>query len=307
MAALISVPCSETAETVEDRAEAVVAVEAGGAQLGAVLREDLGQEGAHDVPEDDRVGDLHHRRLEVHREEHALGCGAGDLRGEEGVEGRSPQDGGVDDLTGEDGEPVLERHGRAVGADEPDGQGVVGGEHDGLLVGAEVVLAHRRDVGLRLRRPGTHGVGVLAGVGLDRRGGAAVGVAFAQDGVDRRALDLVVAGADVALLVGRRLVGVVGQRDPLLLELRDRGLELRHRGRDVGQLDDVGVRRRGQVAELGEGVALALGLGEEVGERRDDAPGEGDVPGLDVDPGGRGIRLDDREEGVGRQQRAPRR
>ena len=80
-----------------------------------------------------------------------------------------------------------------------------------LLVGAEVVAAHGGDVGLGVGAPGAHRVRVLAGVVLDRGGRAAVGVALAQHRVDRAALDLVVAGADVALLVGLRVVGVVGQ------------------------------------------------------------------------------------------------
>jgi hypothetical protein len=73
------------------------------------LLEHLGEEGPHDVAEDDRVGDLHHRGLEVQREEHVLGLGAGDLLGEEGVEGLGhAHEGGVDDLAGEDLEAVLE-------------------------------------------------------------------------------------------------------------------------------------------------------------------------------------------------------
>ena len=126
---------------------------------------------------------------------------------------------------------------------------------------------------------------------------------FAQHGVHRAALDLVVAGAGVLLLRRRRLVGVVGDGDALALQLGDRGLELRHRGGDVGQLDDVGLGRRGQLAELGEGVALRLVGREPVGERGDDASGERDVAGLDLDAGGGRIRLDDREEGVRREER----
>ena len=49
----------------------------------AVLGEHLGQERLDDVAEDDRVGDLHHRRLEVHREQHVVGLGPLDLLGEE--------------------------------------------------------------------------------------------------------------------------------------------------------------------------------------------------------------------------------
>ena len=114
-------------------------------------------------------------------------------------------DGGVDDLAGEDRQAdslstvtvpssatcSMRRVSSAV-------------DDDRLLVGAEVVLAHGGDVGLRVGRPGAHRVRVLAGVLLHRRGRAAVGVALAQDRVDRAALDLVVAGADVLLLVGLR-------------------------------------------------------------------------------------------------------
>ena len=52
----------------------------------AVLLEERREERLHDVAEDDRVGDLHHRGLEVHREQHVLGLGPGDLLGEEAAQ-----------------------------------------------------------------------------------------------------------------------------------------------------------------------------------------------------------------------------
>ena len=73
---------------------------------------------------------------------------------------------------------------------------------DGFLVGAKIVPTHRRHVGLGFLGPGTHGVGVGSGVGLDRVGGAAVRVALTEDGVHRAAFDLVVAGFDRLLFVG---------------------------------------------------------------------------------------------------------
>ena len=85
--------------------------------------------------------------------------------------------------------------------DQLDAQRAGLGDHRGLLGGAEVVVAHGGDVRLRLGRPGAHAVRVGLGVVLDRGGGAAVGVALAQHRVHGAALDLVVAGADVALLV----------------------------------------------------------------------------------------------------------
>ena len=275
----------------------------GGGELLAVLREDVGEEGAHHVAEDDRVGDLHHRGLEVHREQDALRLGAGDLLGEELAQGGDAHRGGVDDLAGEHRHRLAQDRGRAVVADELDAQRRrrLGDDHR-LLARAEVVGAHVRDVGLRVGAPGAHRVRVLAGVVLDRQRRAAVRVALAQDRVDGRALGLVVARPGVLLLVGLRVVGVVRQVVALLLQLLDRGLELRDGGGDVGQLDDVGLGRLRQRAQLGERVVDPLVLAQAIGELGDDAARERDVPRLDVHAGLGGVRLDDRQERVGRQQ-----
>ncbi len=163
------------------------------------------------MTEDDRVGDLHHGGLEVHREEYVLGLGAGDLVGEEGVERLGRDEGAVNDFAALDLEAVLEDRLGAVGRGVADGEGVGRGEDHRLLVGAEVVVAHGGDIGLAVAAPGTHRVRVLAGVVLDGSRGATVRVALAQNGVDRAALDLVVASAGVALLVGLRVLGVVGE------------------------------------------------------------------------------------------------
>ena len=149
-------------QAVEDAAEPVVGREARRRQVGAVALEDLREEGPDDVAEDDRVADLHHRGLEVHGEEHVLGLGTGDLLSKERVEGSSVHDGGVDDLALEHGHPVLERSGRTVAPDVPDREGVVAPEHHGLLVGAEVVPTHGRDVGLAVTGPCAHRVRVPA-------------------------------------------------------------------------------------------------------------------------------------------------
>ena len=137
---------------------------------------------------------------------------------------------------------LLPQHGRGpVVPDQLDAQGRRPCEHRGLLVVPEVVGRHVRDVGLRVRGPRPHRVRVRARVVLHRERRPAVGVALAQHRVDRRALDGVVRRADRPLLVGRRRLGVVGQVVALLLQLLDRRLELRDRGADVGQLDDVGL------------------------------------------------------------------
>ena len=257
-AALISRAVLEVAEPGEDRAEPVAAVEAGGGELVAVGVEDVGEVGPDDVAEHDRVGHLHHRGLEVDREQHVLGRRAGDLVGEEGVERGGAHKCRVDDLVLGDRHAVAQDDRVAAGGRlEPDGEGAVLGDDDGLLVVSEVVSVHRRDVGGRVRRPRAHQVGVLPGVVLHGRRSAPVRVPFAQNGVHRAALDLVVARPHVLLLRRRRLVGVVGDGDALGLQLGDGGLELRDGRGDVGQLDDVGLGRGRQLAQLGEGVALS--------------------------------------------------
>ena len=132
------------------------------ASVVAVLGEDVGEEGLDRVAEDDRVGDLHHRGLEVEREQHALGLGVGDLLGEERVERGDAHERGVDDLAGEDREAVLEH-----------GDGAVGGRRSSMRqrcrrpatvtdfsLEQKSPLAHRGDVGLASRattRPSSAG------------------------------------------------------------------------------------------------------------------------------------------------------
>ncbi len=174
------------------------------------------------------------------------------------------------------------------------------GDHDRAFVGAEIVCRHVGDVGPGIRAPRTHRVRVLAGVLLDRVRRPTIGVALAQHGVDRRALDPVVAGADVALLVGLRVVRVVGHVVALGPQLGDRRLQLGYRRRDVRQLDDVRLRACGELAELGEGVADALVAGQTLREAGKDAPGKGDVARLDGYARDTGVGLDDRQERVRR-------
>ena len=83
----------------------------------AVLGEQVLEEGPYGVAEDDRVGDLHHRRLQVHREEHALVAGVLDLLGQEGDQRAAAHDRGVDDLARLRAEGLLEHRDGAVGGD----------------------------------------------------------------------------------------------------------------------------------------------------------------------------------------------
>ena len=62
----------ERGDAAEHVGETVVGVHADAVERVAVLREHVGEVRLHRVAEDDRVGDLHHRGLEVDREQHAL-------------------------------------------------------------------------------------------------------------------------------------------------------------------------------------------------------------------------------------------
>ncbi|MNO97285.1 hypothetical protein D3C76_889860 [compost metagenome] len=140
---------------------------------------------------------------------------------------------------------------------------------------------------------------VLAGVGLDRGRGAAVGVAFAQDRVHGAAQDLGVAGADFLLFVGLRVFREVRDAVAQRLQFGDGALQLRYGGADVRQLDDVGFRRSGQGSQVGQVVFDPLVGVELVGEGGKDAPSKGDVAGFDIYVGGGGEGFDDGEKRVG--------
>ena len=196
--------CRQLLDRCQERGEPVVRVDASCLQRLSVVGEHGRKERAHRVAEDDRVRDLHHRRLQVDREQHPLALCVGDLLGEERLELRAAHDGGVDHLAGQRRDLLFEHRDRAVGGDVLDPERLVVGERDRALGRAEVAVAHRRDVRARIARPGAHRVRVAARVFLDRCRRAAIGVALAQDRVDGAALDPVVAGADLALLRRRR-------------------------------------------------------------------------------------------------------
>jgi hypothetical protein len=146
-------------------------------------------------------------------------------------------------------------------------------------------------------------VRIVAGVLLDGAGGAAVGIAFAQDRVDDAAEHLGIARLDVLLGVRRRIVRIVRNVVALALQLLDRGPELRDRGGDVGQLHDIGFGPRRELAEFGEFVADPLRGGQLLGEIREDAPGQRDVLQLDGHTRRAHEGFDDRQQGEGRERR----
>ena len=137
----------EVSQTREDRTQAVVGGQARSGQGSAVAFQDGADEGPHDVAEDDRVGDLHHGRLQVHGEQQALPFGSLHLLGQELVECRRAHDGGVHDLPGQGLQAVPQDGDGAVTGDVADGEHVATGQYHRLLVVAEVAGGHGGDAG----------------------------------------------------------------------------------------------------------------------------------------------------------------
>ena len=144
---------------------------------------------------------------------------------------------------------------------------------------------------------------MLAGIVFDRFGGPAVGVAFTQDGIDCAALYFVIPRLGLLLRAGGGCFGVVGEGEPLRLQLGDRCFELGHRGADVGKLDDVGAGLKGQRAEFGQGIGRLVPGRQKVGKSGKDASRQRNVAKLDPDPCRFGEGGNDREEGVSGEQR----
>ena len=190
-----------------------------------------------------------------------------------------------------------------MGAWNPNSKSRVAHMSSGDFRAEIVAVRHEGHVRFGVLAPGAHLVRVLAGILLDGAGGAAVGVAFAQDRVDDAAEHSVVAGLDVLLGVVLRAVGIIRNGVALALQFLDRGPQLRDRGRDVGQLHDVGVGLERQRAEFGEFVAGPLGRGEQVGDAGKNAAGQRDVLQRHGYTRRADEGFDDRQQRIGRERR----
>ena len=256
----------------QEVAEAVVEIDSELLDGGGVARDELAEENLHGMAEKNRVRDFHHRRLEVEREKHSGLLRGLDLLGEKGLERLARHEGRVQNLAGLEFQIALPNHRRTPGGGEEfNSCGRCGRKGGGFFVREKVVAAHRGHTGLRVFRPRSHLVRVLAGVVLHRLRRTAVGISLAQDGVHRAALHLVVTGLDVLLgVVGGRF-GIVGNRKSPRLQLGDRCFQLRNRRADVREFDDVRLGLERQGAEFRKGVGGFLVLRQAVGKHGENA------------------------------------
>ena len=144
---------------------------------------------------------------------------------------------------------------------------------------------------------------VIPRILLDRLGGTSIGIAFAEDGINRATLDLVITRLDFLFLVTLGLIRIVRKLVSLALQLRNGRLQLRDRRADIRQLDDVRFRCGRQIAELGERIAELLIGGEILRKIRHDAARQRDVPGLNSNASMLGKCLNNGEKGIGRESR----
>ncbi len=279
-------------------AHAVVGIDAQLLQGGAMLLEHVGEEHRHAMAEQDGIGDLHHGRLDVQREQNAVLLRGLDLGREEGIQFPGAHHRAVDDLARLEGNLRLQHRRRAILDDQLDAG--IGRRRNRRrdFRPVEVAVRHVRHARLGVLAPGTHLVRVLARVLLHGAGGAAVGIALAQHRIDGAAQHLAVTGADFLVRRRRVAVRIVRHVVALVLQLLDRGLELRDRGRDIRQLDDVGLRLHRQFAECCEFVVdLLLGL-QLVGEVGEDAAGQRNVRQLHRHAGRCHEGRHDRQQGI---------
>mmetsp|Transcript_18856 Transcript_18856/g.21071 ORF Transcript_18856/g.21071 Transcript_18856/m.21071 type:complete len:239 (-) Transcript_18856:155-871(-) len=231
------------------------------------------EEGLDDMAEDDWIAHLHHRGLEVHREQDTLGLRVRHLFLKEGQESRALHQGGVQDLS------CAKRQLLLYGDSSVSRHVVNTNLHvrlasKRLLVGAEVALAHCGDVSLRLRSPFSHRVRVLPCVRFHRWRGSAVRVSLPQHGVHSATLDFLKPKPECLLLWCLWVLRKAGNSVPLVLQLLDRRLELWHRSANVGQLDDVALSGLGKLTQIGQIISLTLLRGEPFGEGGKDSPRE---------------------------------
>ena len=253
----------------------------------------------HAVAENNRVRHAHHSGLQVEGEQHILVFGPGDFSGVELPQRADIHHGAVNDFAGLQRDAGFEVGHAPVRGHKPDCRraGRCGG--DRLLAAVKISPRHMAHAGFGHRRPFLHHpVGVALAVLLDRRGRPAIRVPFPYHRIDRAAQHPGIARLNLPFRLGRRLVGVVRNIVPLVLQLRDGGLQLGYRGADIGQFDQVRRRLQAQLAAHPQIIGDLLLVRQVVGKIGDDAPRQGNVPSFQLNAGAPGKSLENRQQRV---------
>ena len=275
--------------------QTVVGIDAQFLEQVGVLREYILEEHAHERTEQHRVRDLHHGGLQVYREQQTLRLRFGHRIGDELFERSHAHHGGVDDFALQERLCGTEFRDFACFVDKFNLERVGVGHGDGLFVAVKVVGLHACHMRLYRSVPVAVAVRVVAGKVLHCLRGATVGVALAKHRVHGGALYLVVLRADCLFFFSSRSVRIVGHVKAIFLEFGNGCLELRHRSRNVRELDDVCVRFKRKLAEEIQVVARLAEGGQNATRQRD-------VLGFYIDIGGLCKTANDGEQGLSRQE-----
>ncbi len=289
----------ETIELGQDITHAKVRVGADLLQGAGMLLKGVLEVNRDAVAEHDRVGDLHHGRLEVQGKQNIFLLGL--FRGLriEFAQGGDVHGGAVENLAFLQGQPLFQNGDVAARIDklEIDGIGLVHG--DRLFTFVEIATFHMRNAAIGDLRPGLHhSVRIFLSEFLDRDSSAPVRVSFTQHRVDGGAEYFGIAFLDLFFCFGLRLFRILGNIIAFFTQFLDRGLQLRDRCTDIRQFDDVGVGSLGQFTQLGQVIGDFLVFREVVGKVGDDSAGKGDVSGFDFDASALGKGLNNGKQGI---------
>ena len=282
-------------------AQAVVGAHAQLFQYRRMLLENVLIEDRNGVPEHDRVGDLHHGGLEVQREQHAALLRILDLLFIEFPQGADIHHRRVDHFPFQEIQLLLQDGRFPVAGDELDSYLRRFLHGDGFLAAVKIAAGHMGDMGFRIGGPGAHLVRMLLRKEFHRERRPAIRVSLPQHRVHGASENLRVFRLKRSLRVGFRFLGIVREVIPVRPQLLDRRHQLRDGSADIGQLDDIGLRRQRERAQLRHVIRNPLALGQVFGKIRDDSARKGDIPRFDGNAGSPCERLDDGKQGVGRQ------
>ena len=268
-----------------------------------VLLENVLVEDGDGVPEHDRVGYLHHGGFEVQREQHAALLRILDLLFIEFPQGADIHRRRVDHFPFQQLQLLLQDGHLPVAGDELDPYLRRLFHGGGFLAAVKIPAGHMGDMGFRIGGPCTHLVRMLFRKEFHRERRPAIRVSLPQHRVHGASENLRVFRLKRSLRVGFRFLRIVREIIAVRPQLLDRRHQLRDGSADVGQLDDIGLRRQRERAQLRHIIRNPLALGQAFGKVRDDSAGKRDIPRFDGNAGPLGERLDNGKQGVGRQGR----
>ncbi len=237
----------------------------------------------HRMTKNDGVRDLHHGGFEVKRENETSFFGIVHLLFKELTERFFAHVHAVNDLSSQQRQLGLQDHGLAALGDELHFDVTRFIKRHGLLAVVKVSVLHRSHVGLRSHAPSAHAVWIFTCKVFNGQRGAAIRIALSQDWIHCRAQALGVTIANGFVCVCFWVFREIRQLIALALQLLNTSLELRNRCTDVGQLDDVGLRHQGELAQMSQVIRELLLRGEELREFSQDTSSHRDIALSDLD------------------------